>query len=126
MALHWKILIGIILGAGIGFFATSIEGGSQLVLDWISPLGTIYIRLLKLIAVPLIFFSLIKGISDMKDISSLSKLGIRTLGLYLSTTLFAVVLGLILVNLFQPGIGVEFDTVQGLNQAENFSINDKT
>ena len=125
MGLHWKILIGIVIGAVVGFIAIQFQGGKAIVYDWISPFGTIYIKLLKLIAVPLIFFSLIKGISDMKDISSLSKLGYKTLALYLTTTLFAVILGLSLVNIFSPGNAISADTIQGLSIEDQFNISDK-
>ena len=68
LALHWKILIGMVLGILFGFLALKFEW-QDFVADWIKPLGTIFVKLLKLIAVPLIVASLIKGISDLKDIS---------------------------------------------------------
>ena len=64
LALHWKILIGMVLGIVFGFLMNSVDGGKGFVIDWIKPFGTIFINLLKLIAVPLILASLIKGISD--------------------------------------------------------------
>ena len=69
LALHWKILIGMLLGVVFGFVMLQIQGGEAFVTSWIKPLGTIFVKLLKLIAVPLILASLIKGISDLKDIS---------------------------------------------------------
>ncbi|TNE53278.1 MAG: dicarboxylate/amino acid:cation symporter [Bacteroidetes bacterium] len=102
MAIHWKIIIGLLLGI-IWAFLSSYLGWSQFTLDWIAPFGTIFINLLKMIAVPLVLFSIIKGVSDLKDVSKLGKTGLKTLGLYLVTTLFAVSLGLILVNLIKPG-----------------------
>ena len=69
LALHWKILIGMILGIIFGFIMLQVDGGKGFVTDWIKPLGTIFVKLLKLIAIPLILASLIKGISDLKDIS---------------------------------------------------------
>lgn len=71
--------------------------------NWISPLGEIFIRLLKLIAIPLILVSLTKGVSDLKDTSKLSKMGIKTISLYLATTVLSVSIGLILVNIIKPG-----------------------
>ncbi|MGO3690616.1 MAG: dicarboxylate/amino acid:cation symporter [Psychroflexus halocasei] len=110
LALHWQILIG--MGAGILFalILTNFEWGSQFVTDWIKPFGTIFINALKLIAVPLILASLIKGVSDLKDISSLSKMGARTLITYLITTVVAVSIGLVIVNVFKPGKTIDEDT----------------
>lgn len=102
LALHWKILIGMILGLGFGFLMKNLEQ-KGIVIDWIKPFGTIFINLLKMIAVPLIVVSLIVGISDLKDISKLSKLGGRTIVLYLFTTVTAVTIGLVLANVIQPG-----------------------
>ncbi|CAN5138124.1 dicarboxylate/amino acid:cation symporter [soil metagenome] len=90
------------LGALIGVLA-SMYGFTGLVSDWIKPFGTIFINMLKLIAVPLILITLVKGISSLSDVAKLSRIGGRTLALYLTTTVFAVSLGLILVNIFQPG-----------------------
>lgn len=102
LALHWKILIGIILGIGFGLLMKNIEMNS-VVTDWVKPFGTIFINLLKMIAVPLIVVSLITGLADLKDISKLSKLGGRTVILYLGTTVLAVSIGLILANVIKPG-----------------------
>jgi proton glutamate symport protein len=102
IAIHWKILIGMILGLSFGFLMKNLEQ-KGIVIDWIKPFGTIFINLLKMIAVPLIVVSLIVGISDLKDISKLSKLGGRTIILYLFTTVTAVTIGLVLANVIQPG-----------------------
>ncbi|MCB0476150.1 MAG: cation:dicarboxylase symporter family transporter, partial [Flavobacteriaceae bacterium] len=75
MALHWQILLGMVSGVLVGLIMAYIDGGKELVRDWIKPFGTIFINALKLIAVPLILASLIKGVSDLKDISKLSKMG---------------------------------------------------
>ena len=69
IALHWKILIGMILGVIFGFTMLQFDGGAKFVNNLIKPLGIIFIKLLKLIAIPLILASLIKGVSDLKDIS---------------------------------------------------------
>jgi Na+/H+-dicarboxylate symporter len=81
-----------------------------LVVDWIKPFGTIFINVLKLIAVPLILASLIKGVSDLKDITQLSSMGGRTIGLYLFTTLTAVTIGLSIVNVIKPGNTISDET----------------
>ena len=102
LALHWKILIGMLLGLLFGFLMDYYEQ-NQLVIDWVKPFGTIFINLLKMIAVPLIIVSLISGLADLKDVSKLSKLGGRTIRLYLFTTVTAVTIGLLLANLVKPG-----------------------
>ena len=103
LALHWKILIGMLLGAIFGTFMLQFDAGKGLVTDWIKPFGTIFINSLKLIAIPLILASLIKGVSDLKDVAKLSKMGGRTVLLYMITTVTAVTIGLLIVNVIQPG-----------------------
>lgn len=103
LALHWKILIGMLLGSIFGVLMLEFETGKGLVTDWIKPFGTIFINSLKLIAIPLILASLIKGVSDLKDIAKLSKMGGRTVLFYMITTVTAVTIGLGIVNVIQPG-----------------------
>ncbi|WP_296316539.1 dicarboxylate/amino acid:cation symporter [Winogradskyella sp. UBA3174] len=111
LALHWKIIIGMVLGIIFGFIMNSVDG-QQFVTDWISPFGTIFINLLKLIAVPLILASLIKGISDLKDISKIKSMGLRTISIYIGTTLIAIIIGLSIVNLVKPGAGMPQETIE--------------
>jgi Na+/H+-dicarboxylate symporter len=103
LALHWKILIGMVLGVLFGLLMVNFSWGKEAVQDWIKPFGTIFINALKLIAVPLILGSLITGVSDLKDISKLSKMGGKTVITYLMTTIIAVTIGLFLVNMIVPG-----------------------
>ena len=117
IALHWKILIGMSLGVFFGVIFSFIPSGDLFISNYIKPFGTIFINLLKLIAVPLILASLIKGISDLKDISKLSKMGGRTIITYLITTLTAVTIGLILVNVIKPGKSISVDTRNELVEA---------
>ena len=117
IALHWKILIGMSLGVLFGISFSFIPSGDLFIANYIKPFGTIFINLLKLIAVPLILASLIKGISDLKDISKLSKMGGRTIVTYLITTLTAVTIGLILVNVIKPGKSISVDTRNELVEA---------
>ena len=117
LALHWKILIGMALGVLFGVALSFIAGGDTFIGNYIKPFGTIFINLLKLIAVPLILASLIKGVSDLKDISKLSQMGGRTIITYLITTLTAVSIGLILVNIIQPGKSISVETRQELVEA---------
>ncbi len=106
LALHWQIIIG--LAAGIVWAVlSSILGWSRFTLDWIDPFGVIFINLLKLIAVPLVLFSIISGISGLSDTSRLGRMGIKTLMAYLVTTVFAITIGLTLVNSFKPGTLVD-------------------
>ncbi|MDC3388505.1 dicarboxylate/amino acid:cation symporter [Flavobacteriaceae bacterium] len=116
MALHWKILIGMVLGIIFGFIMNSIDGGKGFVSDWIKPFGTIFINLLKLIAVPLILASLIKGVSDLKDISKIKTMGLRTISIYIVTTLVAIMIGLGIVNTVKPGEGMSAETIEKIKE----------
>lgn len=100
--LHWQIILGIILGVLWGILASE-TGLIDFTNNWIAPFGKIFVNLLKLIAVPLVMVSLINGVSNMKDISRLSRIGGKTLGIYIVTTVTAITIGLVLVNLVQPG-----------------------
>ena len=116
LALHWQILIGMAAGVLFGLGAVAL-GWEGFVADWIKPFGTIFINLLKLIAVPLILASLIKGVSDLRDLSDLGQMGGRTVGLYLISTVVAVSIGLFVVNVFDPGLLIDADTREQLMAA---------
>jgi Na+/H+-dicarboxylate symporter len=100
--LHWKIIIGMVLGLAWGIFAVHM-GWQNFSLNWVSPWGKIFINMLKLIAVPLVLTSLIVGVASLSDIKKLSRMGGKTIAIYLSTTAIAVTIGLLAVNIFQPG-----------------------
>jgi len=117
IALHWQILIGMFLGVAFALLLNNFSWGAGFIGDWIKPFGTIFINALKLIAVPLILASLIKGVSDLKDISSLSKMGVRTIGTYIITTVLAVSIGLMVVNVFKPGKSITESTRNELVEA---------
>jgi Na+/H+-dicarboxylate symporter len=102
LPLHTKIIIGLVAGI-IWAFTSSYLGWNDFTINWIDPFGTIFIRLLKYIAVPLVLFSIISGVSSLTDITKLGRLGAKTLSLYMLTTLIAVGVGLILVNTIKPG-----------------------
>ena len=102
LALHWKILIGMLLGI-VWALLSSTLGWSAFTIDWINPFGTIFINLLKLIAIPLVLFSIIGGVANIGDPSSLGRMGGKTLLIYLVTTIIAISLGLLLVNVVKPG-----------------------
>ncbi|WP_422860017.1 dicarboxylate/amino acid:cation symporter [Flagellimonas sp. S174] len=116
LELHWQILIGMVLGIVFGFVMTGFAWGPGFVSDWIQPFGTIFVKLLKLIAIPLILASLIKGISDLKDISKFRNIGVRTMLIYIGTTVVAISIGLILVNILKPGDGISEETITKLSE----------
>lgn len=109
LPLHWQIILGMVLGIGLGLALVSFAGdaGKDWIVQWVKPFGTLFINLLKMIAVPLIVASLVKGLADLKDISKLSAMGARTLSFYIFTTALAVSIGLLMVNLFEPGNSIE-------------------
>ncbi|RPG66704.1 MAG: dicarboxylate/amino acid:cation symporter [Flavobacteriaceae bacterium TMED121] len=110
LPLHWRIMIGMVLGVVFGAVFTQFEGGDEIISDWVKPFGIIFINTLKLIAMPLILGSLIKGVSDLKDISKLSLMGGKTIGIYLLTTILAVSIGLFMVNTIRPGDSIADST----------------
>ena len=118
IALHWQILIGMVAGVVFALVLSNFEWGPKIISDWVKPFGTIFINALKLIAVPLILASLIKGVSDLKDISKLSKMGGRTIATYIVTTVIAVSIGLLVVNIVKPGSTITEETRQEL--VENY------
>ena len=103
-------MLGMILGVVLGIVFTTFEAGPQLISYWVKPFGTIFINALKLIAMPLIIGSLIKGVSDLKDISRLTRMGGRTIGIYILTTIVAVMIGLVMVNTLKPGNNISENT----------------
>ncbi|HSK71108.1 MAG TPA: dicarboxylate/amino acid:cation symporter [Pyrinomonadaceae bacterium] len=103
LALHWQILLGMIFGVLFALIFIQFGWGKTFIVNWIKPFGNIFVNALKLIAIPLILVSLIKGVSDLKDLSSLSRMGSRTIALYLMTTVIAVSVGLAIVNIIKPG-----------------------
>ena len=102
LELHWQVIIGLVLGGVYAWFAVA-NNWIHFTMDYINPFGNIFINLLKMIAVPLVLFSIISGIISLKDITQLGRMGIKTLCLYLLTTLFSVSLGLVYVNIVNPG-----------------------
>lgn len=109
--LHWQIIIGLVLGLIWGL-AASVGGFSVITADYIKPFGTIFINLLKLIAVPLVLASLIVGVTSLNDTAQLSRMGGKTVGIYIVTTMFAITIGLTVVNVLQPGDFLPAETQQ--------------
>ena len=108
LPIHIKILIGLIFGV-IWAFASSALGWNDFTIKWIAPFGTIFIRLLKFIAVPLVLFSIIGGVASIGDVSRLGRLGGKTLVAYMITTFMAITIGLLFVNIIRPGDYVNLD-----------------
>ena len=108
LELHWKIIIGLVLGLFYGIFAAS-QGLGDFTSAWIAPFGKIFLNLLKLIAVPLVLSSLITGVASLSDTKKLSRIGGKTITIYIATTAVAVTIGLVSVNILQPGDTVPED-----------------
>lgn len=106
LPLHVKIIIGLVLGIIWAFISSSL-GLNQFTINWIDPFGQIFIRLLKFIAVPLVLFSIIDGVSGLNDTSSLGRMGAKTLGMYLISTVTAITIGLLIVNFVSPGTHID-------------------
>ena len=102
MQLHTKIIIGLILGLLVGI-ASVFFGISNTITNWVMPFGTIFVKMLKLVAVPLILVSLISGISNLRDTAKLSRIGGKTFSIYILTTVLAIIIALFLANIVQPG-----------------------
>src|SRR5690554_3273553 len=100
--LHWQILIGLLLGLLFGLLAAA-QGWGGFVTRWVAPFGTIFINLLKLIAVPLVLASLIVGVTSLSDLKRLSRIGGKTIAIFIVTTAVAITIGLVIVNVLQPG-----------------------
>jgi Na+/H+-dicarboxylate symporter len=112
--LHTQIIIGLVLGLIFGLVVIRTSIPNSFTLDYVKPFGTIFINGLKMIAIPLVLASLIVGVSNLGDISKLSRIGGKTIGIYIATTLIAVSTGLILVNVFEPGNSLPVETRESL------------
>ncbi len=115
------MVLGVLFGLGMTQWDSAgtpeVHEGASFIKDWIAPIGTIFVNLLKLIAIPLIIASLIKGISDLGDISKFKQIGFRTIGIYVTTTIIAVSIGLTIVNIVKPGSGISEETLAKLIEA---------
>lgn len=111
--LHWQIIIGLTLGLIWGLLSTQV-GFNEFTIDYIKPFGTIFVNLLKLIAVPLVLASLIVGVANLNDITKLSRMGGRTIAIYMATTVLAITIGLLVVNVMQPWTALPEETKQSL------------
>ncbi|MEX0821356.1 MAG: dicarboxylate/amino acid:cation symporter [Rhodothermales bacterium] len=123
--LHWQIIIGLVLGLGFGIVAAAV-GWQEFTADWIAPFGTIFLNLLKLIAVPLIIASLITGVASLADLRKLSRIGGKTIAIYLGTTCIALLIGLTVVNVMQPGRTVPPEMRERLQEAYEGDVESQT
>lgn len=114
LPLHTQIIIGLVLGLAYGLLTIKTGIPNWITLDLIKPIGTIFINGLKMIAMPLVLASLIIGVSNLGDISKLSRIGGKTLLTFLITTVIAITIGLTLVNVFKPGEGLPSTTKDNL------------
>lgn len=123
--LHWQILLGLALGLAFGLIASQ-SGWSAATKTWVKPFGTIFVNLLKMIAVPLVLASLITGVSSLSDLARLGRIGGKTVAIYLTTTVIAVTLGLVIVNLMRPGDTLSEDFKKDISEAFAEEASEKT
>lgn len=112
LQLHWKMLIGFIAGLSLGLVAHYASGADAGWVQWLTanitqPAGTLFLRLIFMLIIPLLFSALIMGVAEMGDVRSLGRVGWKTLGYTVIASGLAVVLGLVLVNWLQPGAGID-------------------
>ena len=119
--LHWQILVGLVCGllygGGVSLFVDETEQFQIFTSSWIHPWGQIFVNSLKLIAVPLVLFSLVNGIASLSDVAKLGKIGGKTIGMYLLTTVIAVSCGLLIVNIFKPWEAISYEMGQEIIQS---------
>ncbi|MFQ5502368.1 MAG: dicarboxylate/amino acid:cation symporter, partial [Phycisphaerae bacterium] len=129
LKLHHQILITMILGAAIGlplnFFAEkgSIDASwPRTVAAYGKGVGDLFLRLLSMIVVPLILTSLISGVISTGNLKGLGRLGGRTIVYYISTSLMAIIVGIVMVNLIQPGVGADLTILQETAEQEGLAV----
>ena len=123
--LHWQIVIGLFLGLAWGLLS-SVIGWNEFTTEFIKPFGTIFVKLLKLIAVPLVLASLVAGVASLNDTTRLSRMGGKTVLIYMITTLLAITIGLVTVNTFQPGKSLPQETMDSLQETYSSSLEDRS
>ena len=103
LSLAFWIFLALIIGAGIGWGLVYVPGGAAFATKFIKPIGTIFVNLLKFIVVPIVLFSMVCGMISMKDIKKVGSIGWKTLVYYIGTTIVALIIGLVLANIFKGG-----------------------
>lgn len=122
--LHWQIILGLVLGLLFGVLAAAV-GWGRFTSYWIAPFGTVFINALKLIAVPLILASLITGVASLSDLKKLSRIGGKTIGIYMATTVVALIIGLTIVNVLEPGRTVPAEMREQLQQTYQQDVGER-
>ena len=122
--LHWQIILGMILGLIYGIAAAQFQW-TGFAKNWIVPFGDIFMNLLKLIAVPLVLTSLVAGVASLSDFKKLSRMGGKTISLYIATTAVAVTIGLLVVNTLKPGKNLPPETREELKADYESKVEDK-
>ncbi len=125
LAMHWSILVGLVTGVAFGYVA-AVTGHSGLVLGYVDPFGKLFLNLLKMIAVPLVLFSLVAGVASLNDSSKLGRIGGKSILLYLVTTAIAITVGLLVVNTFGPGKGLSPEVREKLLSAYGQSASEQS
>jgi len=122
--LWFRVLVGLVFGVGFGFFMSGVsadnfigEDGKTIVTTYIKPIGTVFINLIKMVVVPLIFFSLVAGITAMTNADAFKRIGLKSVGAYLLTGAAAVCIGLTFAGIFQPGLGVDLSSLRATADA---------
>jgi DAACS family dicarboxylate/amino acid:cation (Na+ or H+) symporter len=119
LQLHWKMLIGFVAGLGLGLVAHYVSGADAGWVQWLTtyvtqPAGTLFLRLIFMLVIPLLFSALVIGVAEMGDVRALGRVGWKTLGYTVLASGIAVVLGLALVNWLHPGGGVDPAAAQAM------------
>ena len=119
LPLHWKMLIGFLAGLALGLVAHYLSGADAGWVKWLTtyvtqPAGTLFLRLIFMLVIPLLFSALVIGVAEMGDVRSLGRVGWKTLGYTVVASGIAVALGLLLVNWLQPGAGVDPAAAQAM------------
>ena len=107
LKLHWQILIALILAVLFGYYIPQA-------VEYIAWMGDIFLRALKMVIIPLIFSSIISGVTSMGEGKNLGRMGLKTLTYYLTTSTLAIVTGLFIVNIVKPGVGVDLGFTQSV------------
>lgn len=117
--LWFRVLLGLTFGIAFGFAMGSLSAdnplgmdGKKIVTEYVKPVGTVFINLIKMVVIPLIFFSLISGITSMTNSESFKRIGFKAVGAFLMTGAFAVCIGLAFGTVFQPGLGVDLASLK--------------